>query len=199
MRRWGIGLAVVGTAGLMVTGMLPAGATVVAPAKVVAASNVQSTTFVQRYFSCYEYYGCSVTAMLPKTWRYVKLNRNEFRFLDRSAPRMVRFHVNLGGRVTTATAAKNKQAALRGTRGLKVLSRSTTTMKATMQQGPLTVTTLVYTYKSGSTTRWVATRYIGQWGDKHAQIEITVGGRLKDRTLLTTVLDKATASVALSG
>ena len=64
---------------------------------------------------------------------------------------------------------------------------------------PLIVTTLVYTYKSGSTTRWVATRYIGQWGDKHANIEITVGGRLKDRALLTTVLNKATSSVALSG
>ena len=199
MKRWGLGLAVLGTAGLMVAGMVPADATVTAPRQDVAASNIQSTVFAQRYFSCYEDYGCSVTAMLPKTWRYVKLGSDEFRFLDRSVPRMVRFHVNLGGEVTTAAAAKKKQAALRGTRGLKVLSRSTTTMKATMQQGPLIVTTLVYTYKSGSTTRWVATRYIGQWGDKHANIEITVGGRRKDRALLTTVLNKATSSVALSG
>jgi hypothetical protein len=183
----------------MMSGMLPAGATVVAPKEVVAASNVQSTTFVKRYFSCYAGYGCQVTATLPATWRYVKLNRDEFRFADRSAPRMIRIRVGLGDKVSTATAAAQKQAALRGTRGLKVLSRSTTTMTSTMQQGPLTVTTLVYTYRSGSTTRWVATRYVGQHGERTASLELSVGGRVQDRALLTTVLNKATTSMALYG
>ncbi|TDC16864.1 hypothetical protein [Kribbella albertanoniae] len=69
-------------------------------------------------------------------------------------------------------------------------------MKSTTGQGPLRVSTLVYTYRSGSTTRWVATRYIGFSGNKTADAEVTVGGRLQDRALLGTVLTKATQSLA---
>ncbi|TCC24081.1 hypothetical protein [Kribbella sindirgiensis] len=155
--------------------------------------------FVKRYFNCYYDEGCFATAVLPKTWRAIRLGTNEYRFADRTAPRMIRIRMNIVNGPSTAVAAKRKQAALKGTRGLKILSRKTTTMKSTSGQGPLTVTTLVYTYRSGSTTRWVATRYIAMWNLKSANVEMTVGGRLKDRTFLTKVVDKASASITLAG
>ena len=100
--------------------------------------------------------------------------------------------------MTTVNAVKEKIAALHGTPGLKVLSTSTKTMGSTMDQGPQTVSTLIYTYRSGNTTRWVATRYVGQQGWKEASIELSVGSTA-DSKLLTTVLDRATLSVALYG
>lgn len=206
MKRWGVGLAVVGAAGLVLSGVLPADAAVGSSAKYVAvstastASTAQSSpAFARRYFVCYPDYGCSASAVLPKTWRAIRLGTFEYRFADRTAPRMIRVRVNLRG-LSTVAAAKHKQAALKGTRGLKILSRTTTTtMKSTNGQGPLTVTTLVYTYRSGSTTRWVATRYVAQWGMSEANVELTVGGRSKDRAVLTKVLDKATTTIALAG
>jgi hypothetical protein len=184
---------------MLVAGMLPADAAVDASTRYTAAAAVQSSpVFVKRYFNCYYDEGCYATAVLPKTWRAIRLGTNEYRFADRVAPRMIRIRMNLIG-PSTAVAAKRKQAALKGTRGLKIVSRKTTTMKSTAGQGPLTVTTLVYTYRSGSTTRWVATRYVAMWGLSGANVELTVGGRLKDRALLTKVLDKATASMTLAG
>lgn len=194
MKRWGIGLAVVGSAGMLLSGVLPANATADAPQQMVASSNIQSY-YKTRYFDCFD--GCYVSAVLPKSWRYVKLSNEEFRFSDRTAPRMIRIRMVHGG--TTAVQAKHKQDALKGTRGLKVLSRKTATMRSTTHQGPLTVTTLVYTYKSGSTTRWVATRYVAQWGLKSANLELTVGGRLQDRAALAAILDNATTSITLAG
>ena len=45
---------------------------------------------------------------------------------------MIRFNVHLGGRVSTATAIKQKKAALQGTPGLRMLGTSTVTMQTTM-------------------------------------------------------------------
>lgn len=196
MKRWGIGLAVVGSAGLLFSGVMPAQAAVDTSQKVVASSNVQSVVYKTRYWDCWD--GCRASAVLPKSWRYVELGNGEFRFVDRTAPRMIRFGKATEG-LSTAATAKRKLATLKGTHGLKVLGVKTTRMTSTTQQGPLTVTTVVYTYKSGSTTRWVATRYVAPWGQDRLNLELTVGGRLKDRTLLTTVLNKATQTVALAG
>ncbi|MFF0267414.1 hypothetical protein [Kribbella sp. NPDC004536] len=196
MKRWGAGIALMGTAGLLVSAALPAEASVDGATKYAAVSTA-SPVFVKRYFNCYYDEGCFATAVLPRTWRAVRLGTDEYRFADRSAPRMIRIRMNLTG-PSPAAAAKHKQAALKGTRGLKILSRKSAT-NTHAQQGPLTMTTLVYTYRSGSTTRWVATRYVAQWGMTTANIELTVGGRLQDRVLLTKVLDKATTSIALAG
>ena len=68
-----------------------------------------------------------------------------------------------------------------------------------MDQGPQTVSTLLYTYRSCNVTRWVATRYVGQHGWKEASIELSVGGSTADSKVLTAVLDRATLSVALYG
>jgi hypothetical protein len=103
------------------------------------------------------------------------------------------------GDVSTTTALKKKQAALKGTRGLKVLGTSTVVMKSTSGQGRLTVSTIVYTYRKGNTTRWVATRYVGMWGSKSAHIEITVAGTTKDRKDLGAVINRATQSIYLAG
>jgi len=200
MKRWGLGLAVVGAAGMVLSGVLPASAAVDASTGYSATTVQSKPVFVKRYFNCYYDEGCFATAVLPKTWRAIRLGTDEYRFADRTAPRMIRIRMNLKGEISTATAAKQKQGALKGTPGLKILSRTTSTaMRSTTGQGPLTVTTLVYTYRSGSTTRWVATRYVAMWGMKTTNVELTVGGRLKDRALLTTVLDKATASITLAG
>jgi hypothetical protein len=182
---------------MVLAGVSPAEAKVDSAATSVAAGTAQPV-FVKRYFNCYYDEGCFATAVLPKTWRAIRLGTDEYRFADRTAPRMIRIRMNITG-PSTAADAKHKQAALKGTRGLKILSRTTTTMKSTSGQGPLTVTTLVYTYRSGSTTRYVATRYIAMWSLSSANVEMTVGGRLKDRAVLTKVLDKATTSITLAG
>ncbi|MET7280347.1 hypothetical protein ABZS29_19070 [Kribbella sp. NPDC005582] len=196
-RRSVIGLAVLGAAGMALVGAGPAQAA--APVRVVAASNSQAPAFGQRYFDCVPEYGCHATAVLPKSWKHTGLGNGEHRFADRAVPRMVRFDINLATHPGTATAALQKQKALKGTPGLKILGLQNGTMRSTNQQGPLRISTLVYTYRSGSSTRWVATRYIGFHGDKTAAAEITVGGRLQDRVLLGTVLTKATQSLALAG
>ncbi len=196
-RRAVTGLAVLGAAGAALVAAGPAQAAV--PVRVVAASNSQAPAFGTRYFDCVPEYGCHATAVLPKSWKYTDLGNGQSRFTDRAVPRMVRFDSRLDSNPGTATAALQKQKALKGTPGLKILGLQNGTMKSTRQQGQLRISTLVYTYRSGSTTRWVATRYIGFWGDKTAAAEITVGGRVQDRALLGTVLTKATQSLALAG
>ncbi len=196
MKHWGAGIALMGSTGMLLSAALPASASVDGATNHAAVST-SSPVFVTRYFNCYYEEGCYASAVLPKTWRAVRLGTDEYRFTDRSAPRMIRIRMNLTG-PSPAAAAKHKQASLEGTRGLRILSRKSAT-NAHAQQGPLTMTTLVYTYRSGSTTRWVATRYLAPRGMKTANVERTVGGRLKDRVLLTKVLDKATTSIALAG
>ena len=204
MKRFGIvtGVtAVLGAGGLLVSGMLPSNAaTTSASQQVVASSNTQTSAvvFVQRGFN-HSSRGYHATADLPKDWRHVVLGTNEARFIDPDVNRMIRFDTEYSSTVTTANAVKQKIAALQGTPGLKVLSTSTKTMGSTMDQGPQTVSTLIYTYRSGNVTRWVATRYVGQHGWKEASIEMSVGGSTADSKLLTTVLDRATLSVTLYG
>jgi hypothetical protein len=206
MKRWEAGTAGVGVAAMVLSGVLSASAAAApanagvarsAGASASTASTVSSPYFGTRYFNCYPEYGCAASGVLPKNWRAIRLGTDHYRFADRTAPRMIRIRMNLREEISTATAAQRKQAALRGTPGLKVLSRRTTTVNA--GQGPLTMTTLVYTYRQGSTTRWVATRYLGMWGIKSPNVELTVGGRLQDRALLTKVLAKATTSITLAG
>lgn len=198
MKRFGIlagAVSGVAAIGLVIGGALPSNA---AQLKTVAASNTQSVTYVKRYFN-HSNLGYQATAVLPKTWRHVVLGQDQARFTDPAANRMIRFDTTYNYKISTVTALKNKVAALKGTRGLHVVGTSTVTMRSTSGQGPLTVSTLVYTYKSGNTTRWVATRYVGLWGVKSALAEISTAGALSDSKLLGAVINNATVSLTLAG
>jgi hypothetical protein len=129
----------------------------------------------------------------------VVLGRWQTRFYDRAHNRMIRFDADYNYNISTVTALNRKIAALKGTRGLRIVGTSTVTMKSTRGQGPLTVSTVVYTYKSGSATRWVATRYVGQFGMKTANVEISAAGSTADSKLLGAVINNATVSLALAG
>lgn len=194
----GVG-AVVGSAGLLLATMLPSSADIAGQqtTKVQATSAV---SYTWRYFECWKPKECHASAVLPKTWKSVDQGDKKTAFQDPTANRMIRFNVELGGKApTTVVAGQRKVAALKGTPGLKIQNVYTTTMQSTNSQGKLTLTTVVYTYKSGTTTRWVATRYLGQQGSNQAEREITVGGAPTDYKLLGTALLKATQSLALAG
>ena len=193
--------ATLGAGGLLLTGALPSTATTTASQQrtvqaTAVGAQAGNITFVTRQFNCYGEYGCYAFAQLPKTWKRIALGRGQDRFKDPARDRMVRFNVQVGGRVSTATAIKQKKAALKGTRGLRVVGTSTVRMPNTAL-GQVTVSTIVYTYRRGNTTRWVATRYIGPAGS--AMIEITVAGAPKDRKVLGTVINRATRTITLAG
>jgi hypothetical protein len=194
--------AAIGAGGLLLTGALPSTARTTASQQetvqaTAVAAQAGKITFVTRAFDCYGVNRCSAFAQLPKTWKHIRLGRAQDRFKDPARDRMIRFNVDFGGRVNAATAMKQKQAALQGTRGLRVLGTSTVRMQSTTGMGPQTVSTIVYTYRRGNTTRWVATRYIEPYGSGAALIEITVAGAPKDRRVLGTVLNRATQTISL--
>jgi hypothetical protein len=194
MKQAGIISAAIATGGLLLGGALPGNA---AATSYDVSTHTSAVKFVKRDFDCWSHVGCLASAKLPSTWKHVKLAPSQARFTDRTSDRMIRFDMAYGARsdISTVTAVKRKQAALKGTRGLKVLGTSTATMKSSTGQGPLTVSTIVYTYRSGKTTRWVATRYVGTWGYKNAGFEITVAGAPKDKKFLGTVINTATQSL----
>jgi len=195
-------VATIGAGGMLLGAAAPSNAAVTnQKTNQQTATQQQATTvkFAKRYFECYPDIGCRTTAQLPRTWRYVRLGSSQTRFLDDAHNRMIRFNTSYGGRVSTATALKRKVAALKGTRGLHIVGTSTVTMRSTSGQGPLKVSTLVYTYRSGNITRWVATRYVALWGTTEAEVEISVAGSPRDSKLLGTVINRATQSVTLAG
>jgi hypothetical protein len=192
--------AAIGTGGLLLTSALPsmAGAGASQQGTVQAtAAQAGKITFVTRAFDCYGANRCAAFAQLPKTWKDVRLGPGQDRFTDPARDRMIRFNIRFGDRVSAATAIRQKRAALQGTRGLHVLGMSTVRMQSTTGMGPQTVSTIVYTYRRGNTTRWVATRYIEPYGTGAAPIEITVAGAPKDRKVLGTVITRATRTISL--
>ncbi|MEU4197003.1 hypothetical protein AB0E69_34235 [Kribbella sp. NPDC026611] len=204
MKRFGIvagavsGVAALAGAGaLVLAGALPSNAAT-EQVRTVAASNTTAITYVPRYFD-HSTLGYHSRAVLPKTWKQVVLAKWQTRLDDPAHNRMIRFNTAYSGKISTVTAMNNKIKALKGTRQLHIVGTSTLTMRSTTQQGPQTVSTLVYTYKSGSQTRWVATRYVGQHGSKTAQVEISVAGSTADSKVLGTVINNATLSVTRFG
>ncbi|TCO26468.1 hypothetical protein EV652_107360 [Kribbella steppae] len=204
MKRRAVLAAAIGAGGLLLAGILPSMASTTTSQQSSGHTVAASTQSGQDHLRPAQLRllrpgRLPASAELPKTWRHVALGIGKARFLDPARNRMVRFDLTTGGKVSTATALRKKQAALKGTRGLKVVGTSTVVMKSTSGQGRLTVSTIVYTYRSGNTTRWVATRYIGFWGNKTANIEITVAGTTKDRKDLGAVINRATQSIYLAG
>ena len=156
-----------------------------------------SVTFVKRYFERKYPHGYLSNALLPKTWHEVHVAAHQTRFDDTANARMIRFNTWWGPE-TPKSALSRKLTALKGTRGLHIVGTSTVSMRSTTGQGPLTVSTVVYTYKSGSTTRWVATRYVAQKGRKYADAEITVAGKPADSKVLGLVINNATQSLVIT-
>lgn len=192
MRAWRVGAAVLGAAGMALGVALPAGA---APQSV---SNVQATVYAQRMLACTSPDYCNGVVSVPRAWRQVKTGRWQDRFVDPSAPRMIRFDLDQRHKITPAAAMKKREAALRGTSGLRILGKATGTL-TTARGGKVTMATLVYSYRSGGTTRWVATRFVSLYDITDQAVEITVGGRLGDRAVLTTTLAQATRTFTLVG
>jgi hypothetical protein len=189
--------ALAGAGALVLSGALPSnGAT--EQMRTVASSNSTAITYATRYFDRFSQ-GAHASAVLPKTWREVRLARWQTRFDDNAHNRMIRFDTQYNEKISTVTALNRKIAALKGTRGLHIVGTSTVAMTSTNHQGRLTVSTVVYTYKSGNATRWVATRYVGQHGSKMAQLEISTAGSLADSKALGAVISNATLSLALAG
>lgn len=195
MRGWRIGAAVLGAAGMVLGAVVPAGA---ATQAVAGGSNVQATVYAQRMLACFSPDHCGGIVSVPRAWRQVKTGRWQDRFVDPSAPRLIRFDLDQQHRITPAAAMKKREAALRGTPGLKILGRATSTL-TTSRGGKVTVATIVYTYRSGATTRWVANRFVSLYGIPDQAVELTVAGRLTDRPTLTTTLAQATRTFTLVG
>jgi hypothetical protein len=205
MKRTVSGLAAVGAAGAVLFGALPSDASTTTTT--VAASNVPPLSpklaFVANRWGCdgggtLNGKECTRGAMVPKGWKWTRLSRENAKFSDRSGTQFIR--LALGPQtVSTAKAVARKQAALRGTRNLKVLGVAT--VRVPGQSGNV-YSTIVYTYTDAArTNRWVATRYLDNYGQngRTAHIELTVGGRIQDQAGLKIVLARATTSVYEAG
>ncbi|MFF0269008.1 hypothetical protein [Kribbella sp. NPDC004536] len=195
MKRFVTGVAALAGAGaLLLGGALPSHAAT----QSVAASNSATVTYKLRYFN-HSSEGYHASAVLPATWKAVQLSIWHARFDDSAHNRMIRINTAYNPNLGTITALNQKIKSLKNTRGLHIVGTSTVTMKSTTGQGPLRASTVVYTYRSGSTTRWVATRYVGWSGRNAADVEFSTAGSPKDSKLLGTTLNKATVSLTLAG
>jgi hypothetical protein len=195
MKRIVTGMAALAGAGaLAVGGALPSHAATHS----VAASNSSTVTYKLRYFNHGDD-GYHASAVVPSTWRTVQLAVWHARFDDNAHNRMLRINTAYNENIGTITALNQKLKALRNTRGLHIVGTSTVTMKSTTGQGPLRASTVVYTYRSGNTTRWVATRYVGWDGRNAADVEFSVAGSPKDSKMLGATINKATVTLTLAG
>lgn len=186
--------ALAGAGALLLGGALPSHAATPS----VAASNSSAVTYKLRYFN-HSSEGYHASAVLPSNWRLVQLSTWHARFDDSAHNRMIRIDTAYNGNLGTVTALNQKIRSLKNTRGLHIVGTSTVTMRSTTGQGPLRVSTVVYTYRSGSTTRWVATRYVGWSGRNAADVEFSVAGSPKDSKMLGATINKATVTLTLAG
>ncbi|TDD58929.1 hypothetical protein E1263_17250 [Kribbella antibiotica] len=134
---------------------------------------------------------------LPKTWKESSIGKHETKFDDAANGRMIRFNTWLGP-ASTKSQMDKKIASLKGTPGLKIVAKATVKGTSTVGQGPVTVSTVVYTYTSGKTTRWVASRYAELKGGQGGNVEITVGGAPSQSKVLSNVLETATQTLSLT-
>lgn len=186
--------ALAGAGALLLGGALPSDAAT----QSVASSNSSAVTYKLRYFN-HSSEGYHASAVLPSSWRLVQLSTWHARFDDSAHNRMIRIDTAYNGNLGTITALNQKIKSLKGTRGLHIVGTSTVTMKSTTGQGPLRASTVVYTYRSGNTTRWVATRYVGWSGRNAADVELSTAGSTADSKVLGAAINKATVSLTLAG
>ncbi|MFI5734191.1 hypothetical protein ACIA49_29015 [Kribbella sp. NPDC051587] len=163
----------------------------------VTAAQAAPISFVMRNFEKKSDGKYISHAKLPKTWKESKVAPHETKFDDAANARMIRFNTWIGPAGTRSQLDK-KIASLKGTPGLKIVAKATVKGTSTVGQGPVTVSTVVYTYTSGKTTRWVATRYVALKGHTGGDAEITVGGTPAQSKVLSNVLETATQTLSIT-
>jgi len=203
------GIAALGAAGALLLGALPSQATTstaTVPQKTVAASNVPALKatqikYVSASWNCND--GCHNIAQVPKGWGMTYLGKDEAKFTGGAGNWTVRINGYARPTLTTKAAVAAKVKALKGTRGLKIESVTSSSLPWLIPGANTRIyfTTVSYTYVDGARgTRWVSTRYADEsLGGKSAHFEITVGGRIKDAGALKVVQNRATQTVTQAG
>jgi hypothetical protein len=219
IKRTITGAAAVGAAGTLLLGALPsdaatstaaataaststAGVRTVVAASSLPALKASNVRYVNRSWGCDPEYGCSVVAEVPKGWKLTKLSHLHAKFTAGSGTWMLRIDGSGRAPQTTLAAAKQKQRALRGVRGLKILSVTSGTIASRIEGSPrVAFTTVTYTYRDRVRgTRWVATRYMDRADHgEYTQLEVTVSGRVKDQAALKAIQNRATQTAAQYG
>ncbi|MFC9688358.1 hypothetical protein ACFTSF_07430 [Kribbella sp. NPDC056951] len=198
MKRYGVVAGVVsGVAALAGAGALFLGGALqsnAAQQNVAVTQKAESITFVVRHFEKMSNGKYISHAKLPKTWKESKIAPHETRFDDTANGRMIRFNTWIGPS-STRSQLDRKIRSLKGTPGLKIVAKATVKGRSTVGNYPMTVSTVVYTYKSGKTTRWVATRYAEIKG---GNVEFTVAGVPSQSKVLSNVLETATQTIYLT-
>lgn len=202
------GIAALGAAGALLLGALPSNAatSTVAAQQTVAASNVPALKatqikYVRTGWDCRN--GCHNSAQVPKGWTMSYLGRSEAKFTGGQGNWTVRINGYAKPSLTTKAAVAAKVKALKGTRGLKIESVTSSSLPWLIPGANTRIyfTTVSYTYVDGARgTRWVSTRYADEsFAGKSAHFEITVGGRVKDAGALKVVQNRATQTVTQAG
>jgi hypothetical protein len=206
--KLGVSSAVAGISALAAAGALLLGAgpseaatSPVAAQKTVAASNVPALKatqlkYVTARWNCNTV--CHNLAQVPKGWTMTYLGKDEARFTGGSGHWSVRVDGYARPDQTTKAAVAAKVKSLKGTRGLKI--ESVTSSSLPWLPGAnrrVYFTTVNYTYVDGARgTRWVSTRYMDEaFSGRSAHYEITVGGRVKDAGALKVVQNRATQTI----
>jgi hypothetical protein len=141
-----------------------------------------------------------IVVWAPANWRMVKLSTFEAKFISPNAL----WNLRINGSFTPAKSVKSavdaKIAALRGTKGLRIISRVDGATKATSPYSSgLTFhhTTLTYSYTDGTRgTRLVVDRYVAVYQATRTDFEISAGGRPQDKAGLDAITAKATQDYA---
>jgi hypothetical protein len=140
-----------------------------------------------------------VIVWAPKNWRMVKLSTFEAKF---SSPNAL-WNLRINGIVTPKKPVKSavdaKIAALKATKGLRIISRIDGATKATSPySGGLTFhhTTLTYSYTDGTGSRLVVDRFVAVFQATRTDFEISAGGRPQDKAGLDAITAKATQDYA---
>ncbi|WP_328989947.1 hypothetical protein OG394_27275 [Kribbella sp. NBC_01245] len=199
-------VALLGTGAITTAhGATTAGATSAATTASVPALPAGKITFVDTAFGSYKPNNEWSTGLyVPKGWKDTKLSTDHHRYTGGKGHYSLRVNSWLRKPVPQPTAAKQKIAALKGTKGLKIVSLTTGQVKrTTLPTHPVHYyTTLTYTYVDAKgAKRLVMTRWVADWsGTKRlAEVELTAAGRPMDKAGLTSVLAVATQTLGRSG
>jgi hypothetical protein len=141
-----------------------------------------------------------VIVWAPKTWRMVKLSTFEAKFISPNALWNLRINGIVAPSKPVKSAVDAKIAALRGTKGLRIISRVDGATKATSPySGGLTFhhTTLTYSYTDSTRgSRLVVDRFVAVYQATGTDFEISAGGRPQDKAGLDAITAKATQDYA---
>ncbi|MFC0624827.1 hypothetical protein [Kribbella deserti] len=176
-----------------------------ASAAAVPALPAGKIAFVSTVFGSYQPNNEWTTGLyVPKGWKDTKLSTDHHRYTGGKGHYSLRVNSWLDKPASQQTAAKRKIAALKGTKGLKIVSLTTGQVKQTtsVERPVHYYTTLTYTYVDAKgAKRLVMTRWVADWsGPKRlAEVELTAAGRPMDKAGLTSVLAVATQTLGRAG